>query len=88
MHFVVPALYFPMISSLDPDVSSTGMRLGVACMPVGIASLVGNPIAEALVGPSRIWWHGFSYAGATQVASAMLLTFAWAMEKKRQRVGH
>ncbi|KAK6199094.1 mannose-1-phosphate guanyltransferase [Pestalotiopsis sp. IQ-011] len=82
----VPALYFPMISSLDPDVASTGMRMGVACMPVGIASLIGNPIAEALVGPQRTWWHGLGFAGASQVVSAMLLTFAWVMEKKRHRV--
>ncbi|ETS76547.1 hypothetical protein PFICI_11934 [Pestalotiopsis fici W106-1] len=81
----IPALYFPMISSLDPDVASTGMRMGVACMPVGIASLIGNPIAEALVGPNRTWWHGLGFAGASQVVSAMLLTFAWIMEKKRHR---
>lgn len=77
-----------MISSLDPDVASTGMRLGVACLPVGIASLVGNPIAEALVGDNRAWWRGLGFAGATQVVSAMLLLFAMVMEKKRKRANH
>jgi hypothetical protein len=77
-----------MISSLDPDVSSTGMRLGVACLPVGVASLVGTPIAEALVGSGHNWWRGLGYAGATQIISAMLLTFAWVMEKKRGQAKH
>jgi hypothetical protein len=60
------------------------MRLGIACLPVGIASLVGTPIAEALVGRDNHWWYGIAFAGAAEMVSAALLAFVWTVETKRK----
>ncbi|KAF2135753.1 uncharacterized protein K452DRAFT_292977 [Aplosporella prunicola CBS 121167] len=80
----VVSLYFPTVCALDPHVGSTGARLGIACLPVGLASLVGTPIAEALIGSNNHWWHGLVFAGTAEMVSAALLTFAWVVEKKRK----
>ncbi|KAH8693158.1 major facilitator superfamily domain-containing protein [Talaromyces proteolyticus] len=80
----IVSLYFPTVCALDPDVTSTGVRLGIACLPVGIASLVGTPIAEALVGRENHWWHGLAFAGTAEMVSAALLAFAWVVETKRK----
>ncbi|KAK8000579.1 MFS general substrate transporter [Apiospora arundinis] len=80
----IVSLYFPTVCALDPHVTSTGARLGIACLPVGLAALVGTPIAEALVGEGGQWWRGVGFAGATELASAVLLAFAWAVERRRK----
>lgn len=82
--FAVVSLYFPTVCALDPHVGSTGIRLGIACLPVGVASLVGTPIAEALIGRDNRWWHGIAFAGIAEMVSAALLAFAWVVEKKRK----
>lgn len=79
----IVSLYFPTVCALDPNTGSTGVRLGIACLPVGIASLVGTPIAEALVGRDNHWWYGLGFAGAAEMVSAALLAFAWAVEKRK-----
>ncbi|KDN35743.1 MFS general substrate transporter [Tilletiaria anomala UBC 951] len=86
----IVSLYFPTVSSLDPQVASTGLRLGLACMPVGIASLVGTPIAEALVGSGkpasfRRWPAGAYFGAAAEIFSAVLLAGAWLSVKRRSR---
>lgn len=81
------SLYFPTVCALDPHVGSTGVRLGIACLPVAVASLVGSPIAGALVGRDSRWWHGLAFAGIAELVSAGLLAFAWAVEKARKRRG-
>ena len=81
----VVSLYFPTVCALDPDTGSTGVRLGIACLPVGIASLVGTPIAEALIGRENHWWYGLGFAGAAEMVSTALLAFAWAVEKRRMQ---
>jgi hypothetical protein len=77
------ALYFPTVYALDPHVGTTGVRLGIACLPVAVASLVGTPIAEALVGPDSHWWHGLAFAGSVEMAAAGLLAFACAKERRK-----
>ena len=80
----VVSLYFPTVCALDPNTGSTGVRLGIACLPVGTALLVGTPIAEALVGRDNHWWYGLGFAGAAEMISAALLAFAWAVEMRRK----
>ncbi|PVH94306.1 MFS general substrate transporter [Periconia macrospinosa] len=80
----IVSLYFPTVVALDPHVGTTGVRLGIACLPVAFASLVGSPIAEALVSGGKHWWHGIAFAGTAELVSAALLAFAWTVEKKRK----
>lgn len=58
------SLYFPAVLSLDRDVTRSGLRLGLASVPVGIASLIGTPIAGAVVGNNR-WWSGAIFTGVS-----------------------
>lgn len=39
------------------------LRLAMASVPVGIASLVGTPIAAAIVGDDHQWWKGSVFTG-------------------------
>lgn len=80
----IVALYFPTVYALDPYVTTAGIRLGIACMPIGVASLLGAPISEALVG-GRHWGHGLAFAGTALMISACLLAFALVMERKRRK---
>ncbi|KAK2022583.1 hypothetical protein LX32DRAFT_602575, partial [Colletotrichum zoysiae] len=84
---LVISLYFPAVCALDPHVGSTGIRLGIACLPVGVISLIGTPIAQALVGQGGYWWRGIAFAGAAELVSAMLLAFTWTVQKGRNRSG-
>ncbi|KAK0244567.1 MFS general substrate transporter [Armillaria nabsnona] len=67
------SLFFPAVLSLDPDLTRSGLRLGLASVPVGIASLVGTPIAAAVVGANHKWWAGSVFTGVLELASAGLL---------------
>ncbi|KAK8104506.1 uncharacterized protein PG998_011539 [Apiospora kogelbergensis] len=80
----IVSLYFPTVVALDPHVTSAGARLGIACLPVGFAALVGTPIAEVIIGKDNQWWHGVGFAGATELGSAVLLAFAWFVERRRK----
>jgi len=66
------ALFFPSVISLDPNARS-GVRLGLACVPTGVATLVGPPIAAALVGPQMKWWRGCVFAGSVELLAALML---------------
>ncbi|KAF8903400.1 major facilitator superfamily domain-containing protein [Mucidula mucida] len=57
------SLFFPAVLSLDPDMTRSGLRLAMASVPVGLASLVGTPIAAAIVGDSHKWWAGSVFTG-------------------------
>ncbi|KAF9050882.1 MFS general substrate transporter [Hymenopellis radicata] len=67
------SLFFPAVLSLDPDMTRSGLRLAMASVPVGLASLVGTPIAAAIVGGSHKWWAGSVFTGVLELASAALL---------------
>ncbi|KAM0812785.1 putative Major facilitator superfamily (MFS) profile domain-containing protein [Seiridium cardinale] len=81
----IVSLYFPTVCALDPQVTSTGIRLGIACLPVGFAALVGTPITEAIVGQGNHWWYGIAFAGTAEMVSAALLAFAWVVERRREK---
>ncbi|KAK0503643.1 major facilitator superfamily domain-containing protein [Armillaria luteobubalina] len=67
------SLFFPAVLSLDPDLTRSGLRLGLASVPVGIASLVGTPIAATVVGADHKWWAGSVFTGILELTSAGLL---------------
>ncbi|KAF5358667.1 hypothetical protein D9758_007682 [Tetrapyrgos nigripes] len=58
------ALFIPSVISLTKDMSTAGVSIGVATVPLGIALLVGTPIAGAVVQrPKSLdsnpdWWAG------------------------------
>ncbi|KAH9477434.1 MFS-type transporter pytF [Psilocybe cubensis] len=80
------SLYFPAVLSLDQDVSRSGLRLGLASVPVGLASLIGTPIAAALVGRDR-WWAGCVFTGVLELFGAFLLLIVFLMNSSVRRQG-
>jgi MFS family permease len=80
----VYALFFPAVLCWDPDMKTSGLRLGVACVPAGIASLVGAPVAAALaqVGDSHAWYAGCIFAGSMEIIAAGLLFAALILDKR------
>jgi hypothetical protein len=81
---VVVSLYFPTVCALDPYVTSAGLRLGIACLPLAFAALIGTPITEAIIGQDQNWWHGIAFAGTAILVAAALLAFAWVVERRRK----
>ncbi|KIK52563.1 hypothetical protein GYMLUDRAFT_233400 [Collybiopsis luxurians FD-317 M1] len=75
------ALFFPSVISLDSNAQS-GIRLGLACVPSGIASLIGTPIAAALVGQQQKWWAGCVFTGAIEIMGSFLLIGCLLLNKK------
>ncbi|THU90454.1 MFS general substrate transporter [Dendrothele bispora CBS 962.96] len=64
------ALFIPSVISLDKDMSTAGVRIGVTSVPLGIAFLVGTPIAGAVVqhrgsAEDPDWWAGAIYTGVS-----------------------
>ncbi|KAI8819709.1 MFS general substrate transporter [Fimicolochytrium jonesii] len=83
----IVSLYFPTVVSLDPNVTSTGVRLGLACMPVGLASLVGSPITATIVGDVDFQWaRGEIFAGGCEIISAIFLFLCLRIKLRRERM--
>ncbi|KAJ7464983.1 major facilitator superfamily domain-containing protein [Mycena galericulata] len=59
------ALYLPVVAVLVPRDADMGRIMGIALVPVGIASLIGPPIAGAILGPQLIWWRGIIFASVS-----------------------
>ncbi|KAG7444138.1 MFS general substrate transporter [Guyanagaster necrorhizus] len=76
------SLFFPAVLSLDPDLTRSGLRLGLASVPVGIASLAGTPIAAAVVGGNHRWWAGSVFTGVLELASAGLLLAVYVTKQR------
>jgi MFS family permease len=84
------ALFIPSVISLTKDMSTAGVRIGVATVPLGIALLLGTPIAGAIVQHRGVdnpdWWAGAVYTGVLLlVASALLFVIHLMEERKRRR---
>ncbi|TFK98220.1 MFS general substrate transporter [Pterulicium gracile] len=81
------ALLCPAVFSWDSDRRTSGLGLGIACVPFGIASLVGAPLSTALahVGSgSRTWYAGCIFAGVMEVLAAVLFLVAIFRNNKLQ----
>ncbi|CCM02901.1 uncharacterized protein FIBRA_05015 [Fibroporia radiculosa] len=66
------SLYLPVVSLLSKDGVDVGKRMGVALFPVGVASLIGNPVNGALVGKNSAWWKGVTLASVAMLTGASL----------------
>ncbi|KAF5316574.1 hypothetical protein D9619_006464 [Psilocybe cf. subviscida] len=75
------SLYFPAVLSLDKDVTRSGLRLGLASVPVGIASLIGTPIQAAVVGNNK-WLAGSVFTGALELGAAAFLLLSFLAKPK------
>jgi len=49
-------LYLPVVATMAPREADMGKVMGIASIPVGIASFVGPPIAGAIIGSHLVWW--------------------------------
>ncbi|KAH9925283.1 uncharacterized protein B0H18DRAFT_1170858, partial [Fomitopsis serialis] len=61
------SLYLPAVTAFCPKDTQLGRYLGISLLPVGITTLVGTPIASALMGDNRIWWKGILFSTVTQL---------------------
>lgn len=75
-------------ASLTDDMSRLGGRLGVVFAANALASLMGNPVAGAILKREDAGWRGLAlYSAALNLAGGMLLLAAWrvAVRAKRKR---
>ncbi|KAK7453440.1 hypothetical protein VKT23_011711 [Stygiomarasmius scandens] len=83
------ALFIPSVISLDKDMSTAGVRIGVASVPLGLAFLVGTPISGAIVQHNGTenpdWWAGAIYTGVLLLTASALLFIIHAMQTKKVR---
>lgn len=79
------ALYLPLIAEFTPVGANMGKRMGIGCVPMGIASLVGPPIAGAIMGKNTIWWKGIVFSAVTTSGSSILLVAAWFIHHNRAK---
>ncbi|PCH38983.1 MFS general substrate transporter [Wolfiporia cocos MD-104 SS10] len=68
------SLYLPVVHSLCAGKADMGKRMGIALFPVGVASLIGNPINGAILGSSLTWWKGVTFASTTMLAGAACMS--------------
>ncbi|KAJ7675950.1 MFS general substrate transporter [Mycena polygramma] len=67
------ALYLPVIAALVPHEADMGRIMGIAFVPVGVSSLIGPPIAGAILGHRLLWSRGIIFASVALVMSALIL---------------
>ncbi|ETW75410.1 MFS monocarboxylate transporter [Heterobasidion irregulare TC 32-1] len=70
------SLLAPMLTSLARDVTEIGSRMGICYTFTGIGSLVGTPIAGALLTPTNMWWRPIIFSGTTMTVGAGFLLAA------------
>ena len=71
----VIALYLPMIADISLRGTDMGKRMGIALAPIGIASLVGPPIAGAILGPDYIWWRPIVFSAVSVFHASILFSY-------------
>lgn len=64
------ALYLPMIADISLRGTDMGKRMGIALAPIGIASLIGPPIAGAILGPDYLWWRPIVFSAVSSIFSS------------------
>ncbi|KAK6223443.1 hypothetical protein LQW54_000561 [Pestalotiopsis sp. IQ-011] len=84
LYFPIRSLWSLGVCALDPYVTSAGLRLGIACLPLAFAALIGTPITEAIIGTDQNWWHGIAFAGTAILVAAAFLAFALMVERGRK----
>jgi MFS family permease len=66
------ALTGPLIALLTHDLSQLGARMGISLFMAGLGSLIGTPLAGALLGPDYGWWRPAVFCGCFSVASTVM----------------
>ncbi|OJA21406.1 hypothetical protein AZE42_01920, partial [Rhizopogon vesiculosus] len=66
------AMLAPLVATLTPDISELGGRMGIAASISGFGSLIGTPIAGALLTSNYIWWMPALFAGIVALAGSMV----------------
>ncbi|PSN62951.1 MFS general substrate transporter [Corynespora cassiicola Philippines] len=78
-------------ATLTPDLSRLGGRIGVLFAGNAIASLVGNPVAGAILRNTASGWRGLaSYCAAFNLVGGCLLLVCWVLDvwgKKKRAEG-
>lgn len=71
------SLPIPIVTSLSPDKSIWGTRLGMCFAIIGLGALIGSPAAGAILGnsPDRNWTGLIVWCGTMFMVSAVILTF-------------
>ncbi|KAH8197203.1 hypothetical protein TruAng_008620 [Truncatella angustata] len=70
------SLPIPIVTSLTPDKSIWGTRLGMSFAIIGLGALIGSPAAGAILGssPERNWTGLIVWCGTMFMVSAAILT--------------
>lgn len=70
------SLPIPIVTSLSPDKSIWGTRLGMSFAFIGLGALIGSPVAGAILGnsPDRNWTGLIVWCGTLFMVSAAILT--------------
>lgn len=71
------SLPIPIVTSLSPDKSIWGTRLGMSFAIIGLGALIGGPAAGAILGngSDRNWTGLIIWCGTMFMASAAILTY-------------
>ncbi|KAF9476887.1 MFS general substrate transporter [Pholiota conissans] len=64
------SLYMPAVAYISPTKANMGAVMGVGITPVGVASLIGPPIAGAILGSELIWWKGVTFASVVLISAS------------------
>ncbi|KAF8557263.1 MFS general substrate transporter [Imleria badia] len=67
------ALLAPLMTLLTNDISELGARMGIAMAIAGIGSLIGGPIAGALLTSQYKWWQPSLFSGLIALTGSSLL---------------
>ncbi|KAI5474375.1 MFS monocarboxylate transporter [Pseudohyphozyma bogoriensis] len=76
-------LVAPCLMALAKDVSEIGSRVGFGFFFIALATLVGTPIAGALLKAGGSYWAPCAFGGAVTTVGAVLLALArWILVKR------
>ncbi|THV00432.1 MFS general substrate transporter [Dendrothele bispora CBS 962.96] len=82
----VTSLFFPTITALVPSQVDRGKFVGVAMFPAAISSLIGSPVAGAIIGSNLDWWKGIVFSGVILGATTVLQAIARYLHQRTLRV--
>ncbi|KAK7443192.1 hypothetical protein VKT23_015790 [Stygiomarasmius scandens] len=79
------SLFTPTITALMPSEADRGKYVGVAMAPVAISSLIGSPVAGAIIGDNLDWWKGIIFSGVLLGAATVLQIVARQLHRRAVR---
>jgi len=73
-------------ATLTQDMSTLGRRIGALFAGNAVASLIGNPVAGAILGGTGSGWRGLaSYCAVFTAIGGCLLAVCWTSDVRRKR---